>query len=1522
MTDLTVLVSPMPLYPQTTGFTFGRRQSRVVSHPMVTLERVIDPEVEADGYVSENDRRRDPTAEWIDAQSSRPSSPSSPSFAPSPGLGIQTAPSTPPRRSRSPTVYDKGLLSPPPNTWKSPSFAQQQHQPQPQHSHHRQHRQEDHARPRPKHRSTRSRSAPPGRTELELEKEKARVLEERENALAQSQLQEKENLPNGIQLTYNVLPLPRLQPRRSIGSVGNTTTFRGEPIRPPPPLFRPTTFWRKTSRSGVTSASFSPSAHLIRRSTFIAAGLQLDAPVHDLSSNSVKKRGYMRVYIVSVGVAMDVNGVQAIGDMRGGSDGEDVMKAIDDYMRQKKRGLVSLEALETTQELSRNDTHPNSFIHNYVRRSSKYTPPFYLRRRTGTLPLSILLFLIPRAKGQALHSQGQPTCPGITMTVTTTITLLFPNSLLPSTTQAPYFSPTTSNPNLHVDLYPYPTHHPNPPTYQAHLPRNPIPQQNQQQPQQIITITVDPFSADPSETPTFVLITETIVDGSLVQPGSGVASPSSPSPSSSFFSGPSSEPTSRSFTSASASASFRSTPSSLPSSSSTTSTPTAHPPSSLLDTKHFTIHSIYFVILVSVVGAILISALLWLAYGCMHRKPKLRVRSEEEEGFAGMGADMGVGGARVGGVGTLSRRRGLGIVGSGRDGAGWMDHLDEREEMKRRRGVTGEDRLVAGPEYSGVRGDEGGHEDTESDEESEDEGDWMRGNYGYHNRGGGYYTQPYRGWGFDYDEEDRKGRRSKQKRREGVVVWPGIAKPPPMEGDILPLDSRSRSHSRSRSGKRYNYEDPFSSPYDSRGGYVHSDGDRRSRPYIPGLPQALESQSGRSRSRHGRTKSSASSNKGKANAEYRYKTPTRFPGPSSKSRPEPGRNESSLAMLQSYWSDSDSEEYASAKRMADKAKERDRAASRGPSVRLVGKKKSWMDSVRGTASAILNSVTGASGGESTGVGASASANGQVDPLEQRTYGKRGGGGVEDMMSTPTGIAIPTSVEELEEWLGGEANKSGGIGGLVIRKASRKSHRRNDSDVRVDERGTSEARSRSRDKGRNRGYLAARGDTPTPKPSKRHHSTSHSRDNRDSARPSSYLTEMVITTSLDSAAEPTARTSGRGFRIITESPSPTLAHVHAHANTFPTSRSQRSSGFASSMSVKERMRELMKDDGYTALPERGSRFRSRDGSRSRSTSRNYQRDHQTSRQNQSTSTTSPSGDGKRSKGRGRAGPTVDLGVLPQSPTQIMSPPLNEILTFSPNPMSFASLAELEATTPSGSKSAAAASKNTPATPSRSSKKGKGRQRDHVLSTSQEHYVIPSKPLLSAAPGKNSSTPTATPHRSRAKGHPITTKLTKKQQANEHNTVSTSPISPLLPSPSGHKVKVKPKTQNRHNSSAPTPKSKSSKSTAMPAGSAESSLRLPLPLPLPLAKLASDFSSGSEYTTASAYDPARHNRNHNYKGSKASAQMPDPKRKETKKDDGDQEALKRVHEIMATSWSVRDVGEEEMRSLSPTGFGRRI
>ncbi|KAI0065077.1 hypothetical protein BV25DRAFT_1868870 [Artomyces pyxidatus] len=85
--------------------------------------------------------------------------------------------------------------------------------------------------------------------------------------------------------SQSVQPFPR--PR-----VFSSTPSRPTPelVRPPPPLLRPRTFWRHTARSGVTSFSYSPSSHLVRRSTFVAAGLDFDRPFADLSAFGVESR--------------------------------------------------------------------------------------------------------------------------------------------------------------------------------------------------------------------------------------------------------------------------------------------------------------------------------------------------------------------------------------------------------------------------------------------------------------------------------------------------------------------------------------------------------------------------------------------------------------------------------------------------------------------------------------------------------------------------------------------------------------------------------------------------------------------------------------------------------------------------------------------------------------------------------------------------------------------------------------------------------------------------------------------------------------------------------------------------------------------------------------------------------------------------------------------------------------------------------------------------------------------------------
>ncbi|KAJ3523863.1 hypothetical protein NMY22_g11247 [Coprinellus aureogranulatus] len=143
-----------------------------------------------------------------------------------------------PRLSRTKRNYDSTLLSPPVNTWKAP-------------------------RPRPGHRPTRSQSAPPERRSPVQEAQEGGEPEKRSQELPQD---------------FGYRP----RPRRAITSF--TAGSGGELVRPPPPLLRPTTFWRKTRKSGVSEPSYSPSTHLIRRSTYIAAGLSFDAPIHDLSA--------------------------------------------------------------------------------------------------------------------------------------------------------------------------------------------------------------------------------------------------------------------------------------------------------------------------------------------------------------------------------------------------------------------------------------------------------------------------------------------------------------------------------------------------------------------------------------------------------------------------------------------------------------------------------------------------------------------------------------------------------------------------------------------------------------------------------------------------------------------------------------------------------------------------------------------------------------------------------------------------------------------------------------------------------------------------------------------------------------------------------------------------------------------------------------------------------------------------------------------------------------------------------------
>ncbi|KAJ6552050.1 hypothetical protein DFH09DRAFT_601082 [Mycena vulgaris] len=152
---------------------------------------------------------------------------------------------------------DPALLSPPINTWKARPRSRTENQ-------------------RPRHRPTRSQSAPPTQTTFVLPVE----------------------LPSPTASVDNFNLTSRKPMRRSRTSftpgysyVAEGMTMRGgELVRPPPPLLRPTTFWRRAHRSGVAAASYSPASHLIRRSTYIAAGLAFDSPMHDLSALCVESR--------------------------------------------------------------------------------------------------------------------------------------------------------------------------------------------------------------------------------------------------------------------------------------------------------------------------------------------------------------------------------------------------------------------------------------------------------------------------------------------------------------------------------------------------------------------------------------------------------------------------------------------------------------------------------------------------------------------------------------------------------------------------------------------------------------------------------------------------------------------------------------------------------------------------------------------------------------------------------------------------------------------------------------------------------------------------------------------------------------------------------------------------------------------------------------------------------------------------------------------------------------------------------
>ncbi|KAK7039392.1 hypothetical protein R3P38DRAFT_3390900 [Favolaschia claudopus] len=230
MSDLTVLVSPIPLYPSRPSSPFASLASR---------------------------RNRSPSPIMVTLESDKPESQSAG-----------------PSHTHTTHTLDPGLLSPPINTWKSRPRSQTRN-----------------GMDRPRHRPTRSQSAPPTQTTFRISRS--------DIVPAPASVDDSGYLLHGhgrVPESQRRLPLRRSA--TSFGAAGygysysveGMTLRGGELVRPPPPLLRPTTFWRKAHRSGVAAATYSPSAHLVRRSTYIAAGLTFDAPGHDLSALCVEAR--------------------------------------------------------------------------------------------------------------------------------------------------------------------------------------------------------------------------------------------------------------------------------------------------------------------------------------------------------------------------------------------------------------------------------------------------------------------------------------------------------------------------------------------------------------------------------------------------------------------------------------------------------------------------------------------------------------------------------------------------------------------------------------------------------------------------------------------------------------------------------------------------------------------------------------------------------------------------------------------------------------------------------------------------------------------------------------------------------------------------------------------------------------------------------------------------------------------------------------------------------------------------------
>ncbi|KAK7438579.1 hypothetical protein VKT23_017914 [Stygiomarasmius scandens] len=150
--------------------------------------------------------------------------------------------------------------------------------------------------PAQRHRPTRSRSAPPFKTSFD-ENNSPQTPSSREPFSAGIDGYGHPRRSYTTHSTYSATSSTVSSPSSSfsapswaLGPGKGSKARGGELLRPPPPLHRPTTFWRHTPRSGVTSSSFSPSTHVVRRSTFVAAGIPFEKPVYDMSALGVESR--------------------------------------------------------------------------------------------------------------------------------------------------------------------------------------------------------------------------------------------------------------------------------------------------------------------------------------------------------------------------------------------------------------------------------------------------------------------------------------------------------------------------------------------------------------------------------------------------------------------------------------------------------------------------------------------------------------------------------------------------------------------------------------------------------------------------------------------------------------------------------------------------------------------------------------------------------------------------------------------------------------------------------------------------------------------------------------------------------------------------------------------------------------------------------------------------------------------------------------------------------------------------------